>query len=161
MSAPPLQPQEQRLDGITKGNDDQGGKGSWWDLSGYDGIEVQVEVGKGGKEDGKVYTFILKDEEAPGKREEGDGREKAGVSWEVDFRVVGGAGGGEEGKVTGEEKNAAVRNDDEEEAEVEKEVISIWIPWEDFKATYRGKEKKDAGGLKKDQVMRVGFMMRR
>ena len=35
------------------------------------------------------------------------------------------------------------------------------MPWEDFKATYRGKEKKDAGKLKTGEVRRVGIMMRR
>ena len=40
-------------------------------------------------------------------------------------------------------------------------ITSIWMPWRDFKATYRGKEKEDAGELKKGQVRRVGFMMRR
>ena len=88
---------------------------------------------------GKVYTFILKDEMPEGKRE--DGREKAGVNWEVDFCL------GNEEDI--EEKNA------------EKEMTAIWIPWSEFKATYRGKEKKDAGELKKGSVRRVGIMMRR
>ena len=37
----------------------------------------------------------------------------------------------------------------------------VWVPWEDFKATYRGKEKKDARRLKTGEVRRVGIMMRR
>ena len=37
----------------------------------------------------------------------------------------------------------------------------VWVPWEDFKATYRGKEKKDAGKLKIKEVKKVGIMMRR
>lgn len=106
-------------------------------MSAYDGIEI--EVGKG---DGKVYTLILKDEEAAGKRE--DGREKAGVNWEVDFKV-------------GEEE------EDGEEGEKEGRggVTKIWVPWKEFKATFRGKEKKDAGELKKGEVRRIGLMMRR
>jgi len=97
--------------------------GSYWDLSVYDGIEVGV-----GEGDGKIYTLILKDEPLPGNRE--DGREKAGISWEVEFKA------GEEGE-------------------------KFWVPWSDFKATYRGKQKKDAGELKTRNVCRVGVMMRR
>ncbi|KAF6221096.1 hypothetical protein HO133_002777 [Letharia lupina] len=102
-----------------------------WDLSAYDGIEVEVVGGKG---DGKIYTLILKDEEAAGKR--GDGREKAGINWEVDFKV-----GGEEGEGGGD-------------------VTRFFAPWKGFKATFRGKEKEDAGELKKGQVRRIGLMMR-
>ena len=102
-----------------------------WDLSAYDGIEI--EIGKG---DGKVYTFILKDEEQAEKSE--DGREKAGVNWEIEFHT---------GKKNGEE--------DEDGG------TRVWIPWGDFKATYRGKEKEDAGSLKTGEIRRVGLMMRR
>lgn len=103
-----------------------------WDLSAYDGIEV--EVGEG---DGKIYTLVVKDEDAAGKRE--DGREQAGVSWEVDFKVGGEAGETERGG----------------------EVTTVWVPWGEFTATYRGREKGDAGELKKEQVRRIGLMMRR
>ena len=94
-----------------------------------------------GKGDGKVYTLILKDEEAAGKRE--DGREKAGINWEVDFEVreEGAEGGEQEGDSGG--------------------VTRIWVPWKEFKATYRGKEKTDARELKKGEVRRIGLMMRR
>ncbi len=107
-------------------------------MSAYDGIEV--EVGEG---DGKIYTLILKDEEGAEKR--GDGREKAGINWEVDFTVGGEGGGG--GR--------------EEKEEGAGEGTRVWVPWEDFKATYRGKEVEDAGELKKGDVRRVGVMMRR
>ena len=99
----------------------------------------------GKKGDGKVYTLILKDEEAAGKRD--DGREKAGINWEVDFKV-------------GEEKSNAEggENETEDDGVV---MTRLWVPWEDFKATYRGKEKEDAGELKKGKVRRIGLMMRR
>ena len=100
-------------------------------MGAYDGIEV--EVGKG---DGKIYTLILKDEEAAGKR--GDGREKAGINWEVDFQI---------GEEDGEEGGDG--------------VTKVWVPWGEFKATFRGKEKEDAGELKKGEVRRIGLMMRR
>ena len=49
-----------------------------WDLSDYDGL--QIDLGKG---DGKTYAVILKDERSDVKRD--DGREKAGINWEVDI----------------------------------------------------------------------------
>lgn len=98
-----------------------------------------------GKGDGKVYTLILKDEQAAGRRE--DGREKAGVNWEVDFRVGGEDAGGEEVEKEGD------GGDDV--------TTKVWVPWDDFKATYRGKEKEDAGELKKGEVRTIGLMMRR
>ena len=95
-----------------------------------------------------MYTLILKDEEMAGKRE--DGREKAGISWEVEFRS---------GQKKEAEKEGAAGN---ETSKKEKTVPTmIWVPWEDFKPTYRGKEKKDAGKLKTGEVRRVGIMMRR
>ncbi len=120
------------LDAAVAGEDE---RKSGWDLSAYDGVEVAV-----GKSDGKVYTLILKDEALDERRE--DGREKAGVNWEVEFEAAG-KGGKEKGE---EEKREGTR---------------IWAPWGDFKATYRGKEKEDAGDLKTGQIRRVGLMMRR
>ena len=75
-----------------------------------------------------MYTLILKDETSPGTRH--DGREKAGISWEVELKA------GEKGK-------------------------KFWVPWGNFKATYRGKEKKDSGQLETGRLCRVGIMMRR
>ena len=116
--------------------DDQEGRvrNEYWDLSAYDGIELEI-----GKSDGKMYTFILKDEEQAEKRE--DGREKAGVSWEVEFCADDG------------------ENKDEKEGGIE--GTKIWFPWSEFKATYRGKEKKDAGELKTGEIRKIGIMMRR
>lgn len=41
------------------------------------------------------------------------------------------------------------------------ESVKVWVPWGDFKATYRGREKEGPGELKTGCVRRVGFMMRR
>lgn len=102
----------------------------------------------GKKGDGKVYTFILKDEVPAGKREE-DGREKAGTNWEVDFKV-------------GQEKSSSAEGGEiEEEGAGDDELTRIWVPWEEFKATYRGKDKKDPGELKTGEIRRIGLMMRR
>jgi len=37
----------------------------------------------------------------------------------------------------------------------------IFIPWRDFKATYRGKEKKDASALDRKKIKRFRTMMKR
>ncbi|KAL8910848.1 MAG: hypothetical protein Q9171_003886 [Xanthocarpia ochracea] len=105
---------------------------SVWDLSAYQGIEVDLGAG-----DGNLYTLILKDEESQDKRD--DGREKAGISWEADFR----ASKGFEGRI-GEE---VVGN-------------KVWIPWYILKPTYRGMEKGDGGSIKTSQIRRIGLMMR-
>lgn len=96
-----------------------------------------MEAGEG---DGRVYTLVLKDEEPAGRRR--DGREKAGVSWEVEFGVGEGGAGEEGGKGGGE-------------------GTRVFVPWGEFRATYRGKEMEDAGELKEGEVRRVGLMMRR
>ena len=86
------------------------------------------------KGDGKVYTLIVRDEEPEDKRD--DGREKAGINWEYDFKA------GDSGM----------------DAEVNQK---IWIAWSDFKATYRGRERKDTGKLKTGEIKRFSLMMRR
>lgn len=57
------------------------GENKTWDVSAYDGIELDVVKG-----DGKRYTFTIKNELLPPS---GDGREQSTISWEFDF-VVGG-----------------------------------------------------------------------
>lgn len=37
----------------------------------------------------------------------------------------------------------------------------VFVAWKDLKATYRGREKKDAEPLKLDDVRRISLMMRR
>ncbi|KAI4233587.1 MAG: hypothetical protein L6R40_007038 [Gallowayella cf. fulva] len=101
---------------------------SVWDLREFEGLEVEVGAG-----DGKVYTLILRDEEPLDKRD--DGRERAGVNWEAEFRV----------------------NENSEDSGKGKKV---WVPWSALKATYRGRKKKDAGNFKPGEIRRIGFMMR-
>lgn len=115
------------------------GKEGLWDLSAYDGISI--EIGRGGG-DGKVYTFILKDKVPLGEGREGGEREKAGVNWEVEFRAL-----------------ASTATATEKERKEGGQVV--YCPWADFKPTYRGREKKDAGCLKTGEIRRVSFMMRR
>jgi hypothetical protein len=61
-----------------------------------------------------------------------DGREQSTVSWEYDFKLEGGNGKGK-----------------------------VFVKWEDLKATYRGREKKDAKPLDLKSVRRLSLMMRR
>ncbi|KAJ4361614.1 hypothetical protein N0V95_001690 [Ascochyta clinopodiicola] len=91
-----------------------------WDLSAYDGIHLVV-----GKDDGKRYTFILKDEILPPMD---DGREQSTISYEYDFSAAG--------------------------------SYSVFVPWSEFKPTYRGKEKSDASPLNTKSIKRWSFMMR-
>ena len=102
--------------------------------------------------DGKMYTFIVKDEILPPSE---GGREQAGISWEYEFRVGGkgvgqgdGAGRGEGGC---EEKGKREGTG----------VTKVWIPWTGLKATYRGREKKDSPPLDLKNLRRFSLMMRR
>ncbi|KAK2626849.1 hypothetical protein QTJ16_004024 [Diplocarpon rosae] len=92
-----------------------------WDLSKYDGLELDIA-----KSDEKQYTLTLKDELLP---KSPNGREQSTVSWEYDFKVDSDGG-------------------------------KVLIHWDDFKATYRGREKKDAQPLDLQHVKRISFMMR-
>lgn len=100
-----------------------------WNLSAYNGIEIDVAVS-----DGKTYTLVLKDEDSQDRRD--DGRERAGVSWEAEFQVS------------------------KDKSEAMKGGQKVWVPWSALKATYRGKEKVDAGQIKTAEIKRLGLMMR-
>lgn len=124
----PLEAAPQAFDpSISSGNDRR------WDLSAWDGIEIDIS-----KSDGKVYTLIFKDEVLADKRE--DGREKAGINWEVDIEMAG--------------NRISAEKDENSEAK------KVFVPWNEFKATYRGKPKDDTEGLKTASIRRVGLMMR-
>ncbi|KAI4257145.1 MAG: hypothetical protein LQ352_001785 [Teloschistes flavicans] len=103
-----------------------------WDLSIYNGIELDVGPG-----DRKIYTFIFKDELLEDKRD--DGRDKAGINWEADFSLSTDNG------VTTQEGIQGKK---------------IWIPWEALKATFRGKEKSNARKFDPAEIRRIGIMMR-
>ena len=100
-----------------------------WDLTSYEGIELDVKTAND-----KQYTFILKDELLPCDPD--TGREQSTVSYEYDFRVPSSLGKHEQ-------------------------ATSIFIAWTDFKATYRGREKKDATPLKIRSIRRMSMMTRR
>jgi Complex I intermediate-associated protein 30 (CIA30) len=117
-----------------------------WDLSAYSGINLVI-----GNGDEKTYTFILKDS-LPATyydEEKGREREEATVSWEVDFKVPK-SERASEGDEVGEEEGIGKR----------KETV-VFIPWKEFRPTYRGKEKKDAKPIDLKGVRRMSVMMRR
>ncbi|KAJ9668595.1 hypothetical protein H2201_001237 [Coniosporium apollinis] len=102
-----------------------------WDLSAYDGIELDVEDA-----DSKRYTFILKDELLPKNPE--NGREQSTISYEYDFQV----------------------QKDEHSQSSSSKGTKIVMPWDALKATYRGKEKRDAAPLDTKNIKRLSVMMR-
>jgi Complex I intermediate-associated protein 30 (CIA30) len=83
-----------------------------------------------GDGDNKTYTLTLKDTMPEPKRP--DGRERSSISWEATFL----------------RQDAAL------------DSRAVWLPWDQFKPTYRGREKKDAEPLKVDRLRRFGLMMR-
>ena len=83
----------------------------------------------------KRYTFILKDELlAPDATM---GREQASISWELDFELP----------------------PDSEPGETHDK--DVFIPWDSFNPTYRGKVQKDVDPLNLKSIKRMSFMMRR
>lgn len=105
-----------------------------WDLSAFDGIELQVDAKHS---DDKQYTLIFKDHLPDSDRR--DAREQSSLSWEADFAV----------RCT---SRSAADHDD---------LVSVFLPWEDFKPTYRGKEQKSKHGPALGSIKRVSIMMRR
>ena len=81
----PVNIDDEGSQGIKEGVSEKTTSDEVWDLSIYDGIEIDI-----GEGDGKVYTLILRDDKCPGKRE--DRREKAGINWEVEFEAQGDGG---------------------------------------------------------------------
>lgn len=83
--------------------------------------------------DKKQYTFILKDDLLPPDPD--TGREQSTISYEYDFHAT--TNTAEDGSLT------------------------VYIPWKEMKATYRGKEKKDAPSINLKKVRRLSLMIRR
>ncbi|KAG8667587.1 hypothetical protein FPOAC2_12758 [Fusarium poae] len=92
------------------------------DLSQTTGL--QLVLGAGSSE--QKFTLNVKDT-IPGKRK--DGRDEAGISWEVDF-------------------------------EAPREGGVLVKKWDEFKATYRGRDVKDPEPLKVDDIKRISLMTR-
>lgn len=103
------------------------------DLSKYDGMRLVLDAAGS---DQRKYTFILKDSILP--RNPDNGREQSTISWEFDFEVP---------KAS--------------PTQTLRTAVEVFIPWQRFRATYRGKEKKGVQGPKLSEIKRLSIMMRR
>ena len=103
-----------------------------WDLSTFDGIELTFDSKQS---DSKKYTFIFKDELLPPDPE--NGREQSTISWEFDLVVPA------------------------QSSSKQENLVKIFIPWEGFTPTYRGKERKDVEDPDLKSIRRFSIMMRR
>lgn len=108
-----------------------------WDLTAYAGLEIRL-----GKGDGKLYTLILKDAENSPRGLEG--RETAGFSWEAEFRA------------NAEQKE---EKDENHAGGEERKTQAAWLPWDQFKPTFRGRETRGGEKLDKSNITTVGIMM--
>lgn len=84
------------------------------------------------KGDTKRYTFNLKDTLL--EKDPETGRDQASISYEYDFKL--------------------------EDTQAEGKGTVIYIPFDELKATYRGRPKEDADPIKKGSVKRLSLMMR-
>lgn len=78
------------------------------------------------------------------------GREQSTVSWEYDFRA-------QDPDIVQNLNLASEQNLRSEEHDLK----LLFIPWNEFKPTYRGREVADPEPLKTNQVRRISIMMRR
>ncbi|VUC27493.1 unnamed protein product [Clonostachys rosea] len=115
------------------------------DLSEYDGLLITVTGG-----DSKRYAVTLKDE-IPGRRD--DGRDLSGVSWEADFALSSGGEGTNESSYVNQQTSTSTTASVTDDRQV-------YLPWGQFKATYRGRPKPDAEPLDLTDIKRFGIMMR-
>ncbi|KAI1616938.1 CIA30-domain-containing protein [Exophiala viscosa] len=106
-----------------------------WDLSPLDGIEVSIDPSQS---DHNVYTLILKDHILPPNPD--NGREQSTVSWEFDFSTSNCHGTNRLGSAS--------------------TTASIFMPWQHFKPTYRGKPCDDTKGLDLRGIKRISIMIR-
>ncbi|OQV08254.1 hypothetical protein CLAIMM_12560 [Cladophialophora immunda] len=106
-----------------------------WDLSSFAGVEVSIDPSQS---DDKVYTLILKDEILPPNAS--NGREQATTSWEYDFST----------------SNCRPKID----SPIPSSCQSVFIPWDHFKPTYRGKLASTPQGLDLSNIRRVSIMIR-
>lgn len=83
--------------------------------------------------DAKQYTFTLKDEILP--PDPVTGRDQSTTSYEYDFHVA--------------------------TEKMEGKSASIFIAWNDWKATYRGREKNDAPPLNIEKIKHMSMVVRR
>lgn len=108
-----------------------------FDLSGFDAVVLELLVPpSAAAANSLTYTLVLKDTAPLPKRP--DGREQSSVSWEHDF-IVAPAGG-------------AVAGGDER--------LVVVLPFDGFRATYRGKPYDSPEPLNRASIRSVAFMVR-
>lgn len=105
-----------------------------WDMSAFAGIEVSIDPSQS---DDKVYTLILKDHLLPPNPE--NGREQSTISWQSDF------------------SQPEFRRDSESESS----TAVIFIPWNHFKPTYRGRPEMNTQGMDLGGIKRISVMIKR
>ena len=105
-----------------------------WDLSSYNGIEISLDPSQS---DHKVYTIVLKDHILPPNPN--NGPEQATTSWEYDFST-----------------SAC-----QPEASVELSELKLFVPWDRFKPTYRGKPINNTKYLGLSDIKGISIMIRR
>ncbi|KAL6244975.1 hypothetical protein RBB50_007750 [Rhinocladiella similis] len=104
-----------------------------WDLSAFTGIELSIDPSKS---DTNTYTLILKDHLLPPNPE--NGREQSTVSWEYDFS--------KSNRRVNPEHNSS--------------SATVFIPWEQFRPTYRGKPCSETSRLNLGDIRRISIMIR-
>ncbi|KAI9151900.1 hypothetical protein HJFPF1_09113 [Paramyrothecium foliicola] len=102
------------------------------DLSAYHGLIISIAkpASDAKANNGSSKRYAVTIKDDLPKRRP-DGRERAGLSWEADFTWG--------------------PDDDSQD---------IFLPWDQFKATYRGRDKPDAEPLNLTGIKRIGLMMR-
>lgn len=105
-----------------------------WDLSSYNGIEISLDPSQS---DHKVYTLVLKDHVLPPNSI--NGREQATTSWEYDLST----------------------SEYQPEAFAELSEVKLFVPWDRFKPTYRGKPINNTKDLDLHNIKRISIMIRR
>lgn len=105
-----------------------------WNLSAFTGIELSIDPFQS---DTNTYTLILKEHLLPPNPE--NGREQSTVSWEYDFS----------------KSNFLVNSGDNNSS------ATVFIPWDHFRPTYRGKPCSEMDRLKLGEIKRISIMIRR
>ncbi|OAG41692.1 hypothetical protein AYO21_04156 [Fonsecaea monophora] len=116
------------------------GEDQHWNLESFAGIEVSIDLSRS---DDNVYTLILKDELLPPNAS--DGREQATVSWEYDFS---------------KSKCRPFPQIDSSTTTTTSSYQSVFVPWDHFKPTYRGKLVNTPKSLDLSNIKRVSIMIR-
>ncbi|EXJ85285.1 hypothetical protein A1O3_05960 [Capronia epimyces CBS 606.96] len=106
-----------------------------WELASFAGLEVAIDLSQS---DNHMYTLILKDTVLP--RNPVDGREQSTVSWEAEF------------------SKADCRV--EHSTRSHTRTASLFIPWDRFKPTYRGKPCGASQPLDLSNIKRIAIMIR-